>query len=292
MESKLEDILRMLAEGQVWRDAMQERLGKLESGPPPAGSSSGPINQGPAGVKQEHSQVPSDTAEDNPKSPNPPDRERGTKDKGKKAATVPPSYSRQDDPFAPEEDENEEPGDQLFPQRDGGLTPYDPVLPADYEDLAKRVHGVRLDPDCVWRKANGFKGEHAKEVAALKKVFLCLEVSLKALSAYETLEEEGSEVSLESIVYDLRTSTLAAMYSILNRRKFLYSLSTTSEDVAKIFNSVRGNGGELSREEQEDLLFAAKMAREQKKSRFDAPRPGSNSRGRGEKRGGGGGVPR
>jgi hypothetical protein len=142
-------------------------------------------------------------------------------------------------------------------------------LPADYEDLAKRVHGVRLDPDCVWKKANGVKGEYAKEVAALKKTFVCLETSLKTLTVYEELKENGGVVSLEDNIYDLYTSTLTSMYTILSRRKFLYSISNTLEDVAKIFLSVRGSGGELTRQEQEDLLFAAKMAREQRKIKPD-----------------------
>jgi hypothetical protein len=112
----------------------------------------------------------------------------------------------------------------------------------------------------MWRKASGFKGDYAKEVAALKKTFLCLKTSLKTLSAYKELEKSEFSVSLEDVIYDLHTSTLSAMFTILNCRKFLYSLSTMSEDMAKIFSTIRGYGGELLRDEQESLLFALKMA--------------------------------
>jgi hypothetical protein len=97
-------------------------------------------------------------------------------------------------------------------------------------------------------------------VAVLKKTFLCLKTSLKTLSAYKEFEESEFSVFFEDVIYDLHTSTLSAMFTILNCRKFLYFLSTISEDVAKIFSTIRGYGGELLRNKQESLLFVLKMA--------------------------------
>jgi hypothetical protein len=223
-----------------------------------------PNANGSEGQSQSKQDAPT-TPKDNQKSSNPSEERGNKKEKGKAPSnSVSSFYSRQDDLFTLEDDKDEKFRNQAFLQREGGLSPLDPVLPADYEDLSRRVHGVRLDPDCVWKKVNGFKREYAKEVTALKKTFVCLETSssLKILSAYEELKENRGVVSLEDVIYDLCTSTLATMYTILNRRKFLYSLSNTSKDVVKIFSFVRGNRGDLNRQEQEDLLFTAKMARE------------------------------
>jgi hypothetical protein len=275
IESKLEAILAKLTEGCAWRKAMQKKWEKLESGSLPAPRSSGTKSKSRA--QEESTQDVPVTHKDNQKPTNP-SREHG-KQKG-----VPSSYSKPTSPFQDKDDEDEELGNETFPQKEGGLSPLDPVLPTDYEELSRKVQGIKLDPDCMWKKVNGFKGEYTKEVSALKKTFVCLEVCLKTLSVYEKLAQSGTASSIKDLIYDTRTSTLTAMYTILNHRKFLYSLSTTSEDVARIFNSVWGYGGELSRDEQEDLLFTSKMAREQCKSKFDSPRAQSNrERGRGER---------
>jgi hypothetical protein len=278
MESKLKQIIQQLAESRTREEAMHERLRKLESGPhrAPSGSNSNATNEKDPQGSSSAGRRPDPTT-DKPRSPNPQGKRSTKEEKGKQP--IPSTYSRADDPFVLHEDEKEEFGNQPFLQRDGGLSLLEPSLSTNYKDLARHVHGVCLDPDCVWRKVSGFKRDYAKEVSVFKKTFLCLETLLKTLSAYEELEASGASVSLEDVIYDLHTSTLSAIFTILNHRKFLYSLSTTSEDVAKIFSTIRGYGGELSRDEQESLLFAAKMVREQRKSHSDAQR-GTTQRGK------------
>jgi hypothetical protein len=186
MESKLDQILTELTKGHKWREAMEEKLGKLSSGLTLPTSPSFKGEEDSANGAQSSQDHPA-TTKDNLKSTNPSGESGNSNSDGKDKKSllqIPPSYSQQESPFDPDEDEDEELGNQAFPQCAGGLSPQDPALATDYEELARCVHGVRLDPDCVWRKASGFKGEYAKEVAALKKTFLCLEVSLKTLSAY------------------------------------------------------------------------------------------------------------
>ena len=86
-----------------------------------------------------------------------------------------------------------------------------------------------------------FKCKYAKEVSMLKKTFLYLKVCLKILSTYEKLEVSKETVFFVDIVYNLYTSILTAIYSILCKRKFFYMLSTTSKDVVKIFNTINSS---------------------------------------------------
>lgn len=156
-----------------------------------------------------------------------------------------------------DDEEYEDSQPSFFPQGEGTLSPFDDNLPSLFEDLVRKVHHLRLDRDCIWKKAMGFKGESRKEIAALKKVFSCLEIMLKALDKHDVAGHGTDELFI-----DCRTATLAAMYAILSRRKYLFVHSNTNEEVAKTFESVRGHSSELSREEQEDLLFAAKLGKE------------------------------
>ena len=55
---------------------------------------------------------------------------------------------------------------------------------------------------------------------------------------YEEFEASKETVSFVDFVYNLCISILAVMYSILYRRKFLYTLSIMSKDVVKIFSTV------------------------------------------------------
>jgi hypothetical protein len=149
MEQQLESIVSQLSKCLSEQEALLGRLESLEreSAQAPV-LSSNLNNERVVQIKSENEH--SATTQNNPKSSNLIEG-RGKEEKGKQRASfTPSSYSKQNDPFVPESNEDEEPGSEPFPQREGGLSLYNSVLAANYEDLARHVHGIWLDPDCIW----------------------------------------------------------------------------------------------------------------------------------------------